>query len=175
MMSSLEIVQTDTLSVAEYTQVVDLCSRAFGADYEHIMQTFTAPVHLLGYLDGELVSHALWVTRSLEYDHAVRLNTAYVEGVVTDPAWQRRGFGTAIMRQLEASITAFDLAALSAEHIAWYERLGWELWRGPLLVRADDGVQPTPREDVMILRLARTPPLDVHKSLSADWRLGEFW
>lgn len=174
-MSSLTIIQKGNLSETEYAQVVDLCSRAFEADYAHIMRTFAAPIHLLGYLDGDLVSHALWVTRSLEYDNNLLLNTAYIEGVVTDPAWQRCGFGTTMMRALQASITAFELAALSAEHIAWYERLGWELWQGPLYVRAAGEKQPTPRDDVMILRLPGTPPLDVHKSLSAEWRPGDFW
>jgi aminoglycoside 2'-N-acetyltransferase I len=35
---------------------------------------------------------------------------------------------------------------------------------------------PTPAEEqVMILRLPKTPPLDPNAPLSAEWREGELW
>jgi aminoglycoside 2'-N-acetyltransferase I len=59
--------------------------------------------------------------------------------------------------------------------VGGYARLGWELWRGPLFVRTDAGLMPTPDEEVMILRLPRTTPLDLDSPLSAEWREGELW
>jgi hypothetical protein len=53
--------------------------------------------------------------------------------------------------------------------------LGWELWRGPLATRTDAGLVPTPDEEVMILRLARTPALSLDEPLSVEWRVGEVW
>jgi aminoglycoside 2'-N-acetyltransferase I len=103
------------------------------------------------------------------------LRTAYVEAVATEPAFQRRGFATAVMQRVAHAIGDFDLGGLSPSEVGFYERLGWELWRGPLSIRSAAGLIPTPNERVMILRLPRTPPLDLHSPLSAEWREGELW
>ncbi len=39
--------------------------------------------HVLGYADGRLVAHALWLDRPLRVNWGPWLNTAYVEGVAT--------------------------------------------------------------------------------------------
>jgi aminoglycoside 2'-N-acetyltransferase I len=80
------------------------------------------------------------------------------------------------MKRVAEEIKDFELGALSPFSVAYYERLGWELWRGPLLIRTDEGLVRTPRDgDVMILRLPRTPDLDLYAPLSAEWREGELW
>jgi hypothetical protein len=56
-----------------------------------------------------------------------------------------------------------------------YARLGWEFWRGPLFIRRAGRLIPTPDEEVMILRLPKTPPLDLEAPLSVEWREGELW
>jgi hypothetical protein len=44
------------------------------------------------------------------------------------------------------------------------------------IIRTVDGLQPTPGESVMILRLPRTPgDLDRDAALNAEWRRGELW
>jgi GNAT superfamily N-acetyltransferase len=172
---TLKIVQHSFLDADTYKQIVALCTRAFNSDYAPIMGTFTAPTHVLAYRKGELVSHALWITRAITYAGTVPLLAAYVEGVVTEPRWQGRGWGTAVMQHLQTAIVSFDLAALSAAQPGWYGRLGWEMWQGPLFVQTSTGLQATPGEDVMILRLSGTPPIDVTHSLAVSWRLGEFW
>jgi len=81
-----------------------------------------------------------------------------------------------VMQRLAADVQDFELAALSPSDPAFYERLGWELWQGPLFIRTDDGLLLSPGEEqVMILRLPRTPPLDLDAPLSAEWRQGELW
>lgn len=79
------------------------------------------------------------------------------------------------MRALQAQILDFDLAALSPFDERWYARLGWETWRGPLSIRTATGLLPTPDEQVMTLRLPRTPALDLDAPLSAEWRELESW
>jgi aminoglycoside 2'-N-acetyltransferase I len=39
----------------------------------------------------------------------------------------------------------------------------------------DAGVLGTPDEQVMVLRLPRTPLLDLDAALTAEWRPGELW
>ena len=132
--------------------------------------------HVLGRLDGELVSHAAWVTRLLQPEGLPLLRTAYVEAVATAPEHQGRGYATAVLRALADRITDFDLGALSPSDAKFYARLGWESWRGPTLIRLPEGglLDPT-GEDVMILRLPATPALDLNARLTAEWRRGELW
>ena len=79
------------------------------------------------------------------------------------------------MRRLAREIANYDLGALSTGTPEFYAPLGWEPWRGPLYVRQDGEARPTPDEEIMILRLPGTPPLDLEAPLSCDWREGEVW
>jgi aminoglycoside 2'-N-acetyltransferase I len=77
---------------------------------------------------------------------------------------------------LVGEIQDYELAALSPFNVAYYERLGWELWRGPLFIRKEEDLMPSlDDEEVMIFRLLRTPVLDLNAPLSAEWREGELW
>ena len=173
----LEIISGDALSTSEHQTVVSLCSRAFEEDMAPLMATFKGETHVLGTYEGVLVSHALWVTRWLQVATGPLLRTAYIEGVATEAAYRRRGFASAIMRQAAASIQGYDLAALSPSRASFYERLGWEVWRGPFSIRTDSGLLPCPEAEgeIMILRLPKTPELDLGAPLSAEWREGELW
>ena len=70
------------------------------------------------------------------------LRTAYVEAVATAPSFQRRGYASAVMRRIAAEIAGYELGALSKGSHSFYERLGWERWRGPLAIRTDEGLLP---------------------------------
>jgi len=162
------------LSLEERREMLALCSRAFVMNYALNYSKFSDPVHILASLDGELVSHALWNTRWLQCGNGAILRTAYVEGVATDPPYQGRGFATAVMRELQAHIMDYELGCLSPAIDGLYERLGWEYWRGPVSIRTQKGLLSTPYE-IMVLRLQRTPALDLDIPLSAEWRPGELW
>ncbi len=172
----LEVIPGNQLSVVDRAAIVDLCSRAYQEDYEPYMKTFRDPVHLLGWLAGELVSHALWITRWLQIQGGPLWRTAYVEAVATAEACRGRGFASAVMQRLAREIVAFDIGALSPADTTLYARLGWEYWQGPLFTRTAAGWQPDPPDErVMILRLPNTPALDLHAPLSVEWREGEVW
>ena len=95
--------------------VVALCSEVFNLDYRYYMDLCPDRVHVLGYDDGQLVSHALWLVRRLRIAGGPWLNAAYVEGVATHPDYRARGYGAAVMRRLQQEVSHFDLAALSLE------------------------------------------------------------
>jgi len=177
----LDLLPRARLTASQHRALIDLCTRAYEEDFTDLMATFAESVHLLGWLDGQLISHALWVTRWLQVGDGPLLRTAYVEAVATDPHYQNRGYASAVMRRLAAEIATadvgFELAALSPFSIEWYARLGWEQWTGPLSIRTATGLVRTPEEDgqVMILRLPHTPSLDRTAPLSAEWRAGELW
>lgn len=163
------------LSSAEREAILAVCNAAYEEDIGLIWDLFPDAMHVLGYLEETLVSHALWVTRWLEVGEGPLLRTAYVELVATAPAHQGRGFATAVMQRLQAAVADYDLAALCPAVPEWYARLGWETWRGPLAIRTNEGLLLTPDELVMVLRLPNTPPLDLDAPLSAEWRPGEVW
>lgn len=172
----IRIVRREEQSEVERGAVVSLCNRAFEEDVEPALESFMDATHLLGNDGGALISHALWYTRWLQIGDGPLLRTAYVEGVATEQEFRGRGFASMLMRRLAQEIEEYDLAALSPSSAAYYARLGWELWRGPLSIRTEEGLIQSPSdEEVMILRLPRTPELDIHAPLSAEWREGELW
>lgn len=173
---SLEVAATESLPPALLGLISELCSEAYAEDFAGIMDDVGPGVHLLGWLDSVLVSHVMWVTRWLEPQGQQRLRTAYIEAVATRPSHQHCGFASELLARIPLEVADFDLAALSPSTEAFYERLGWETWRGPLFIRKGDQLEPTPDETVMVLRLPRTPrDLDLTAALSAEWRLGEVW
>ena len=172
----LEVIDSKTLAATTLQEICALCTEAYHEDFSRAFELLGPGVHVIGSLDGQIVSHAMWVDRELQVGGRGRLHTAYVEAVATRLASQRRGFGTGVMRRLAREIRGYDLGALSPSDEGFYARLGWQAWRGPLFIRTATGMQPTPDEGVMILRLEKTPAdLDLEARLSAEWRPGEVW
>jgi aminoglycoside 2'-N-acetyltransferase I len=173
---TIEVVDSRAISESTLQEVRDLCTEAYAEDFSHAFESLGPGTHVIGRLDGRIVAHAMWVDRALQVADGTRLRTAYVEAVATTPAFRRRGFGTEVMRHLANQVHGYDLAALSPSDPRFYARLGWESWRGPLFIRTSAGLEPTPDEGVMILRLQKTPAdLDLASPLSAEWRPGEVW
>jgi aminoglycoside 2'-N-acetyltransferase I len=169
------VIQASELGSDERAEIINLCTDAYEEDFAHLFASLPGSTHLLGRLDGKIVTHAAWVTRWLEPQGQPLLRTAYVEAVATLPSYQGRGFGSSIMRELKNYILDYELGALSPSEVGFYERLGWELWQGPLAIRKPAGIELTADEEVMILRLPRTPELNLSALLTAEWRAGELW
>ncbi len=126
---------------------------------------------------GAVVAHAAVVGRELHVDGRP-IDTGYVEGVGTAPAHQGEGLGTLAMREIGDLIRRHhDLGALATSAHGFYERLGWERWRGPTFVRTDGGLVRTPDEDdgIMVLRFGPTAAVDLGAALSCEARRGDDW
>ena len=174
-MTTLTVRPADALDAAERGEIVALCDAAFDEPFEAMFDLLPGSTHVLLRVDGTLVSHAAWVTRWLHPAGRAPLRTAYVEAVATLPGRERRGHGSAVLREVARRVADHDLAALSPSDQAFYARLGWEPWRGPLSIHRGDEIIATPEEEIMILRLPRTPPLDLASAMAAEWRDGELW
>jgi aminoglycoside 2'-N-acetyltransferase I len=180
----LRLARSDELTPAELERIREVCDRAFAqvdrleAFTDDDMAHALGGVHAIGVEDGRIVAHGAVVEREL---HAAgrSLRTGYLEGVAVVPELQRRRLGTAIVSALDEEVLrSFELGALDTSTFAFYERLGWERWRGPTFVRVDGRDERTPEEDgfVMVLRTPRTPlDLDLDASLSCEWRPGDVW
>lgn len=142
-------------------------------DFDHAV----GGVHFVVEAGGDIVSHASVVEREL-HTGGHRLATGYVEAVATLPTHRRRGFSTAIMEIVGEHIDrTFQLGALGTELFAFYERLGWIVWRGSTWVRTDRGLVRTAEEDgyVLVRLTPDTPHLDLSLPISCDWRAGDVW
>ena len=171
----LEVLHADQLTSQQLAEIHALCNRAYNADLKPLFETFADITHVLGYWGPAIVSHAMWVTRWLQPSNLPPLRTAYVEMVATEPEFQGRGFASAVMRRLANAIHDFEMGGLSPAEPLLYEKLGWVFWKGPHFIRTKDGLFSTPEDQIMILKLPKTPPLDLTLPLSAEWREGELW
>lgn len=173
----LAIVPGDAAPADIRAEILDLCNAAYGEDLTELFGTFGPATHVLGRIGGRLVSHAMWVTRWLQPEGDEPLRTAYVEMVATHPDHQRRAYASAVMRRLVEEISReYALAALCTGTEAFYARLGWTLWRGPLAIRRPEGgLLPTPDERIMVMAVSHRPLPDLDAPLSAEWRRGELW
>lgn len=171
----VKIIDSNALSEQEHSEILELCSRAYQRDFKPFLDTFNDAIHILGRYQDILVTHALWVTRWLQCVELPTLRTAYVEAVATDERYRRQGFASAIMKRVAEETSQFDLGALCTGSPDFYARLGWQLWQGPLFIRAKEGLIATPNEQVMILFMPNTPVLNLDSPLSAEWREGELW
>jgi len=171
------LVQSASLSAEQRTAILDLCRAAYDEELDRYLSDIGPGMHALGLVGGVLVSHVMLVERWLETPALPPMRTAYVELVATHPAHQGRGYASQLMRAVVPDMPPCVIGALSPSDPAYYARLGWELWRGPLAVRTARGIEASaPDEQVMVLRLAATPStLDLDALLSIEWRPGEVW
>jgi aminoglycoside 2'-N-acetyltransferase I len=169
--------RTEALNAETRDSIIHVCRTASQKDdFTHLFSYIpSGGIHVLAYREHELVGHAVATTRWLQPDGLPLLRTAYVDAVATLPAYQGQGIGSTLMRHLATVIADFELACLETERVSFYARLGWEVWRGPLAGRRATALLPTPdQQGIMILRLARTPPLDVESFLVVEYD-GRLW
>jgi aminoglycoside 2'-N-acetyltransferase I len=177
-MVTVEVFTTEDLSVGRVAEIRRLLDRAFDGgftdeDWEHALGGH----HVLVLVGGDVVAHAAVVARDIEVAGR-HLHAGYVEAVATDPAGQREGLGTQAMAEATRVVmAAYEFGALSTGVHLFYERLGWERWRGPTYVRR--GAQPERTADdddaVMVLRFGPSDAIDLTAPISCEARSGDDW
>ena len=155
--------QTEALKKPIRDAIIKLCVEAHQEQDFRNLFTYVSSGgwHFLAYHDELLVSHAMVTTRWLQTKDLLLLKTAYIDAVSTRPAYQDQGYGSALMQQLASEIDRqYVIACLETDRETFYERLGWQTWRGPLAGRRDSDLIPTPEQHgVMVLPLSQTPLL----------------
>jgi aminoglycoside 2'-N-acetyltransferase I len=176
--TDVAVVRTEDLDAATRAEIIAVCIEAH--DEEEFRNLFTyipeGGRHFLGAAGGRLVSHAVVTRRGVQPAGSPILRTAFVDAVSTLPAVQGQGHGSAVMRALAGNVDDYEIGCLQTDRVGFYDRLGWELWRGPLAGRGDDGLIPTPdQRGVMVLRLAATPALDLDGLLTIEPQPNRIW
>jgi aminoglycoside 2'-N-acetyltransferase I len=176
------VTQTDELDPRLTGELIDLCEAAFGEPCAAAWEQIGPGLHVIAEVGGQPVAHAEIVDRRVYQGHEADLaiDVGYIESVATRPDAQRQGHATAVMRRVGDIIAEeYALGGLATGSNGFYERLGWETWRGPVGVRMPDGERVRdPNEDghVMVLRTPRSPAgLSVEAPLFVDWRPGNPW
>jgi aminoglycoside 2'-N-acetyltransferase I len=170
-------VRTEELNPDTRASIIHVCRTAHQEDdFIRLFSYIPAGgIHVLAYREQELVSHAVVTTRWLQPEGLPVLRTAYVDAVATLPAYQGQRIGSTLMRHLAQLLADFEIACLATDRVSFYAQLGWEAWRGPLAGRRATQLLPTPdQKGIMILRLARTPPLDLDRLLVIEYA-GRIW
>jgi aminoglycoside 2'-N-acetyltransferase I len=174
---AIRVLRTRELDEATREAVISVCVDAHREPQFVKLFTWLPPdgLHVLAY-GHRLIGHAVVTTRWLQPLGLPVLRTAYVDAVAVSPRQQGHGVGSSLMRRLASAVGDYDVAGLETERVAFYESLGWEQWRGPLAGRSDDGLIPTPdQRGVMVLRLPRTPPLDLDTQLTIEAHTTRIW
>jgi aminoglycoside 2'-N-acetyltransferase I len=177
--TAVEVWRTEDLAPEVRRAVIDVCNEAHDTDaFERLFDRFipSGGRHFLGRADGRLVSHAVITTRGVQSPPGPVLRTAFVDAVATLPAFQHRGSATTIMRRLGREIDDYAVGCLQTDLVGFYERVGWEYWRGPLAGRDENGLTFTPEQrGVMVLRLPSTPELDLGSMLTIERQPDRVW
>ncbi|MFC4783627.1 GNAT family N-acetyltransferase [Nocardioides sp. MAHUQ-72] len=175
----LAVLATDQVDAATRADLRRLWDRAFGdrfseADADHAY----GGVHVLAREGGCLVGHASAVPRRIRFGDGPWRTIGYVEAVATDPDHQGRDVGRGTMERLHEEIRARWPAAMlsTGRATGFYERLGWERWRGPSCTRNATGVVPDDEHGgLMVLRPDRSMVPDLTVAVTCEDRPGDAW
>jgi aminoglycoside 2'-N-acetyltransferase I len=173
------VVGSDQIDDATRVDLRELWRRAFGDrfsddDADHAY----GGVHVLVRSDDRVVAHASAVPRRIRFGDERWRTVGYVEAVATDPERQGEGLGRRTMQALHTEISRrWPVALLSTGRATgFYERLGWERWRGLSYTQTVDGVVPDGEHGgLMILRLDRSVVPELSVAVTCEDRPGDAW
>jgi aminoglycoside 2'-N-acetyltransferase I len=179
-MTHLRTATTPELTPDELGALRGMVFGAFGERFdEHDWEHMLGGTHVLVVEGGEPVAHGAVVARVLVAGGR-ELRSGYVEGVATRGDRRGQGLATAVMREVGRVVKReYELGALAdgSRIPGFYQRLGWETWRGPTFVAGPDGPVRTAEDDggVLVLRTTVTAGLEPTGPLVCDWRPGDAW
>jgi aminoglycoside 2'-N-acetyltransferase I len=136
-------------------------------------------VHVLVRAAGlDVVAHASAVPRTITFGDQP-LAAGYVEGVAVSPRLQGSGLGSRVMARLDDVVRErWDVGVLGTGEPDFYERLGWERWRGPSYVHGTDGTRRRSADEdggLMVLRFGASAGLDLDLPITCEDRSGDAW
>lgn len=178
MTEDLVLLRTAELSGTLERRLQALMDAAFDGDFaEEDWEHALGGWHSIAMLDGEPIAHASVVAREIDVgDRTWR--TGYVEAVATAPEAQGRGHGTRVMDLIGSVIRErFEFGGLATGEHHFYERLGWERWRGPTYVIDGEDRRRTTADDdaIMVLRFGPSAEVALTDPITCRARSGDDW
>lgn len=177
-MVEVQELPTPELPAALVPRVRALLEAAFDGDFsEQDWEHALGGRHVVVFDEGRLVSHASVVPRAIDIG-ARTFDAGYVEAVATAPASRRAGHGARAMERIGEVIRRHhEVGVLSTGRHGFYERLGWERWRGPSYVLAEGKRVRTAEEDagLMVLRFGPSADVTLADRIACRSRPGDDW
>ena len=138
----IEIVSSDDLTTSLLDEIREWLVSVF-IEVGDQTEWSSADWHVLGWIDGELISHADVVRRDVLVGGS-KVSVGGVGGVVTKARWRGKGFGSRLMREahrfmLDEIEVDFGLLMCDEALVPFYERLGWQIARNPLVYDQPSG------------------------------------
>lgn len=170
METSIQVKRDVELSDAERAALADMSRQAFGPDSWVRHYAWAKPDwRFILLLDGAPVSHVKVTEGTALVGGDVR-RLAGIGGVMTLPAFQKRGFASRLLDRAEEFIFSelgADLGWLFClqELVPYYARRGWRLVEAPVTVEQPSGPLVWPREAMALPRPGegwRREPVAVH-------------
>ncbi len=174
----LKTARMSELDDATRKAIVDVCVDAFKDPVFYDLFSYLRPVdlHVMAYRETNLIGHAVVSTRWMQPEGLPILRSAYIDAVAVASAEQGKGVGNAVMQQIAVVIQDYEIAGLETDKFGFYESVGWERWPGSLAGRGENGLIPTPdQHGVMILRLPKTPALNLNGLLTIEDQGARIW
>lgn len=166
------------LSEADRRGLVELWAAAFGDRFTADDATHAfGGTHVLAHAAGRIVGHASVVPRRVCFGATWR-EIGYVEAVAVHPDRQGDGIGVALMSRLREVIAGRWPAAMlsTGRATGFYERLGWERWRGNSYTQTASGRVPDGEHGgLMILRIDPGAVADLTVDVTCEDRPGDAW
>jgi aminoglycoside 2'-N-acetyltransferase I len=176
-MADVRVLDTATATPL-LTDVRQLVTEAFEGDFSDDDWKHTlGGLHVIASEGSALVAHAAVVPRTIWFGDDP-FWAGYVEGVATRRDRQREGLGSRVMTEIGRVVrSTFDAGVLSTGLWGFYERCGWERWRGPSFVRHNDELVRTEDDDdaIMVLRFGRSRSVDLTAPIACERRAGDDW
>lgn len=171
--------ESDQLDAACRLALRGLWDEAFGDRFsEEDAEHAYGGVHVLAHDEGRIIAHASVVPRRIRFGDSPWRMVGYVEAVATRPDRQGEGIGRRVMATLQDQIfSRWPVALLSTGRATgFYERLGWQRWRGLSYTDTATGVIPDGEHGgIMILRTDPAGVPDLSVSVTCEDRAGDAW
>lgn len=173
------VVESDQIDGETRLALRVLWDEAFGGRFsEDDADHAYGGVHVLARDGDRVVGHASAVPRLIRFGDGPWRTVGYVEAVATAPEHQGRGVGRRTMASLQEEICSrWPVALLSTGRATgFYERLGWERWRGLSCTRRATGVVPDGEHGgLMVLRCDPSVVPDLTATVTCEDRAGDAW
>jgi aminoglycoside 2'-N-acetyltransferase I len=192
------IKRINELSEKERKDIIDIGSKAHNKDISDLWnyiidadkQSKFTSISIMGYDNKYLVSHAIIGERLIFYDNNknldnnfsnfIKLRTAYVDAVFTNPIFQNKGYAKILMKKVLEVIYDynFDLGALETNYIKLYEYIGFERWNGNLYgIDFSNNIIETPeaKGHVMIYKFNKSKFLNINNNLLILKQSSRIW
>ena len=173
------MLSTPDLSADWRRRIRTLLDDAFGGDFsDDDWEHAGGGWHVVVTDDGRHpVAHAAVVRRAIDVGPRT-YRAGYVEAVGTAPTVQGAGHGSRAMAEANRLVRRdHDLGVLGTGRHAFYERLGWERWRGAAFVLRDGDRVRTPDEEdgLMVLRFGASAGVALTDPITCRARRGDDW